>query len=84
MALPSVAAFVGGESVEYCLVRSSLQFDIERSVDLEAALVHLVRAVFVLKVAANLLDKIRRQGIRIVRQTEKQRGRAGVGGLRRP
>ncbi len=56
MALPAMAAFVGGEAVEDRLIRGFLQVDIDRRVNLQAAFVDLVGSVLAFEVAANFLD----------------------------
>ena len=58
MTLPTMPAFIGSQTVEDRLVRAFLQIHIQRGVDLQAALVHLVRSVFSLKIAANFLYKV--------------------------
>ena len=82
MTLPSVAALVGGQTVEHGLIRSLLQVDIERRVNLQAAFVDLIGSVFIFQIASNFLDEIRCERIGIVLQMQVQRGRARVGGLR--
>src|SRR5437899_12499641 len=60
---------------------SALQIDIEGGIDFEAAFVNLVSSVFAFKVTTDFLDKIRRQRIRIMRETEDESSRAPVGSL---
>ena len=57
LALPSVAPLVGGKPVANGLVRGLLQIEIERGVDAEAGLMHLLGAEALFKLAAHLFLK---------------------------
>ena len=54
LALPAVTALVGGESVSQGVVGGLLQVEIERGVDAQAGLVHLLGAESLFQFAANL------------------------------
>ena len=73
MAFPSVPALVGGQTIQHGLIRRLLQIDIERGIDLQAAFVHLVGAVFIFQISPDLLDEIRSERVRIVLQMQNQR-----------
>src|ERR1700722_11046982 len=83
MVLPSVAALVGGQSVEHSLVGSALQVHIERSVDAQAALKDAIVTVFILEIAADVFDEIWGERIRIVLQMKLDRLGARFNGLLR-
>ena len=77
MASPAVTALIGGQAVEHGAVGGVLQVHIERGVNPQAAFVNLVAAVFAFQIAADFLDKIRRQRIGIVGKFKTERaGRA--------
>ena len=63
---PAMAALIRGQAVEYGAVGGALQVHVERGVNSQAALVDLIAAVLAFQVAADFLDKIRRQRIGIV------------------
>ncbi len=81
MTFPSVAAFIGGESVEDSAIGGLLQVHVERGVDAQAALVDLVGTVLGFQVAADFFDEVGREGIGIVLEIELDRTSLGIGRL---
>ncbi len=78
LAVPAVPALVGGEAVEQRLARRFLQIHVERGVNAQPAFVHLVAAILRFQVAADFLDIVRSQRIRIFLQVERDRLALGV------
>ena len=81
LALPSVTALVRGQSIEHGLVRCLLHIEVQRRVHPQAAFVNLIAAVLALEIAANFLDEVRRDRIRIALQVEDGRFFLRVRGL---
>ena len=73
LAVPAVPALVGREAVEESMGRCFLQIRIERRIDAQAAFMHLITAVFRFEIAADFLDVVRSQRIRILLQVEHDR-----------
>src|SRR5579864_2174817 len=82
MALPTVTALVGSEAVEDGLIRSLLEFYVERGIDLQSTFVDLIGAELAFEVAANLFNEIWSQRVRIVREPQRKRSGTSVVGLR--
>ena len=61
---PAVAAFIGSQAVEHGLVCRPLQVEVERSVDPQPGLVHLICAQLSLELSPHLFDKPWRLGVR--------------------
>ena len=76
-------ALVSRHAIEHRLLSGILQVGIERGVNPQAALVHLVAAITLLQIAADLLEKPRRQVVVGQRETQLHRQRLqprGFGG----
>ncbi len=83
LALPSVAAFVGRQTVKGGLVGGLLPFKVERGVYAQAVLVDVFRAVFLFQVTADLLYEIWSDGVRQALDVQRQGRVLGAGGDRR-
>src|SRR5262249_7080041 len=59
MSFPPVPALVNGQAIQYGLIGSLLQIQIQRGIDPHARLMHLVSAIFLLQVTTYFLHKIR-------------------------
>ena len=78
MPLPSVPPLVGRQPVQHGAGRRLLQFHVERGVDPQSALVHLVGPVLFLQIAPRLLHKVRRHVVGIGLQMKIQRPALGL------
>src|SRR5579864_6398622 len=81
MALPSVTALVGSETVKHSLVSGFLHFYIERGINLQPTFMNLIGAELTLQVAANLFYEVRGQRVRVVREPQCKRCGTSVVGL---
>ena len=82
MSAPSVAAFISCQSVEHRRIGRGLPIHVERGVYTQSTSVDFIRAVLIFQILPYLLNEIRGQRVRIMRNIQPQRRIAGSLGLR--